>query len=142
MKSVLFVDDEPRLLDGLKRLLRPQRTEWEMLFAGSGEEALSVMERQQVDILVTDMRMPEMDGAELLRRVHERFPGVTRIVLSGQFDDETGLRATPYAHQFLAKPCDPEKLKAAITRTVGSCQVLPDEATRKIAGPFVLTMAR
>ena len=133
MKRILFVDDEPRLLEGLQRMLRPQRREWDMLFASGGEEALAVMAQAAVDVVVTDMRMPGMDGATLLQRVHEQFPGVMRIVLSGQFEVEAGLRAVPVAHQFLTKPCDPDKLKAAIERSsqLGDASV-PDEATRRI----------
>jgi YesN/AraC family two-component response regulator len=58
-KRILFVDDEPMVLTGLKRSLRPMRSEWEMVFAGGGDEALMVMEQQTFDIIVTDMRMPE-----------------------------------------------------------------------------------
>ena len=133
MKRILFVDDEPRLLQGLQRMLRPQRHEWDMLFANGGEEALAVMAQTAVDVVVTDMRMPGMDGASLLQQVHARFPGAMRIVLSGQFDVEAGLRAVPVAHQFLTKPCDPDKLKAAIERSSQlTGAAVPDEATRRI----------
>ncbi len=132
MKRILFVDDEPRVLDGLRRLLRPQRTQWDMLFATGGEEALILLEKSRVDVVVADMRMPGMDGADFLKRVYERYPEVTRIVLSGQFDTETGMRATPFAHQFLTKPCDPDKLKAALKRSGESCTQLPGDSARKV----------
>jgi YesN/AraC family two-component response regulator len=63
VKRVLFVDDEPMVLTGLKRSLHPMRAEWEMVFATGGVEALAAMDRQTFDIIVTDMRMPGMDGA-------------------------------------------------------------------------------
>jgi len=132
MKRILFVDDEPKLLEGLQRMLRPQRHEWEMMFASGGEEALEVLETRAVDVVITDMRMPGMDGATLLQRVHDRFPGVLRIVLSGYFDVESGLRAVPVAHQFVSKPCEPEKLKAAIERSTQLSNAWTDEATRKV----------
>ena len=71
MRRVLFVDDEPRILEGLRRMLRPQRHEWEMAFAPGGEAALAMMEASPFDVIVSDMRMPGMDGATLLCRVRE-----------------------------------------------------------------------
>src|SRR5215472_5276781 len=132
MKKILFVDDEPQLLEGLRRLLSPQRKDWDMRFAASGEAALAVMENTEIDVVVTDMRMPGMDGADLLTRVHHRYPNVMRIVLSGHFDVEAGLRAVPVAHQFLMKPCDPFKLKAAIECSSQLHNFLPDENTRRV----------
>ena len=61
-KRILFVDDETNILDGLRRMLRPLRQEWEMRFASSGEEALRLLEQEPCDVLVTDMRMPGMSG--------------------------------------------------------------------------------
>jgi putative nucleotidyltransferase with HDIG domain len=132
MKKILFVDDEPQLLEGLRRLLSPQRKGWDMRFATSGEAALAVMENTEIDVVVTDMRMPGMDGADLLTRVHHRYPNVMKIVLSGHFDVEAGLRAVPVAHQFLMKPCDPVKLKAAIECSSQPHNFPPDEDTRRV----------
>ena len=103
MKRILFVDDEPRVLEALQRMLRPQRKRWEMLFAGGGEEALAILGSAPFDVIVTDMRMPGMDGARLLQHVKERFPSVIRVVLSGHVEMEAALRAAPVAHQFLAE---------------------------------------
>lgn len=132
MICILFVDDEAKVLEGLRRMLRPQRQEWDMLFAAGSGEALTYLERTAVDVVVTDMRMPGVDGASLLELVRDRFPGVIRIVLSGQFAVESGLRAVPVAHQFLTKPCDPEKLKSAIARSAQPTTGIPDDATRRI----------
>src|SRR4051812_33594995 len=82
-QTVLFVDDERKVLHGLERMLRPLRREWTMHFACSGREALDLLERERVDILVTDMRMPQMNGAELMQQVVDSHPGVIRIALSG-----------------------------------------------------------
>ena len=68
MKRILFVDDEAKVLEGLERMLRPRRREWEMVFATSGAEALRLLEASPFDVIVTDMRMPEMDGAQLLEQ--------------------------------------------------------------------------
>src|ERR1700751_643330 len=105
-KRVLFVDDEAMVLSGLQRSLRPMRNEWEMAFVNSGAEALQLMEHEPFDIIVTDMRMPVMNGAQLLEEVKRRFPQCFRIILSGQADQETIMRAVDPTHQYLSKPCD------------------------------------
>lgn len=130
MKRILFVDDEPRLLEGLQRMLRSHRAHWDMAFASSGAEALAMVAARPFDVIVTDMRMPGMDGAELLQRVRDVAPNIIRIILSGYFQKEAALRAVPVAHQFLAKPCDPDALREAIERACGLNARLPDEALR------------
>jgi len=115
-KNVLFVDDEPNVTQGLKRMLRPMRNEWEMSFALSGAEALEIMAKTHIDVIVSDMRMPGMDGAQLLGIVQERYPNTIRIVLSGQSSKEAILRAVGAAHQYLAKPCDAETVKQTVSR--------------------------
>ena len=67
--TVLFVDDEPNVLQGIRRITRRQRGQWNMHFIASGEEALRAIEELDVDVIVSDIRMPGMDGTELLRRV-------------------------------------------------------------------------
>src|ERR1035441_1462707 len=92
MRRILFVDDEPQFLEGLQRLLRPQRDEWELAFAPNGKTALALMEASPFDVVVSDMRMPGMDGAALLARVLETRPEVVRIILSDQTELSTALR--------------------------------------------------
>lgn len=116
MKRVLFVDDEPKILAGLRRLLYSLRHEWQMDFASGGPEALERLAREQYHVVVSDVRMPGMDGAELLRRVRDLHPGTMRVVLSGQCDRNTVLRCVAPAHQFLTKPCDSETLRNALFR--------------------------
>jgi len=132
MKRILFVDDEPRILEGLQRMLRPWRKEWDVAFANSGSGALEILSASPYDVIVSDMRMPGMDGAQLLELVRERHPGMIRIVLSGQFDTEAAMRAAPVAHQFLAKPCDPEKLQAVIESCCACVSMVVDNATRRV----------
>ena len=83
MKKILSLDDEPKLLEGLQRMLRSMRRQWDMTFVTSGSDALAALENQPFHILVTDMRMPGMDGSELLETVKELHPQIVRIVLSG-----------------------------------------------------------
>ena len=134
MRRVLFVDDEPRILEGLRRMLRVQRQEWEMAFAPGGEAALALMEAAPFDVIVSDMRMPEMDGATLLTKVRDRFPQVVRIVLSGHTELSTTLRVVPVAHQFLAKPCDAGTLRVAIERACHLKGLLSDDSIRRTVG--------
>lgn len=132
MKSILFVDDEPNILQGLQRMLRPLRTEWEMSFAKSGQEALDLMATRHFDVIVTDLRMPGMDGAVLLSRVKELYPHMVRMVLSGQSDKETLLRSAGPTHQFLAKPCDSETLKATVGRAFALRELLSNETLKRL----------
>jgi len=114
--SALFVDDEPLVLSGLRRMLRSLRHEWDMSFANSGQEALDLLQEENFAVIVSDMRMPEMDGAALLDEVAKRHPDVARLVLSGHAELDAILRAVRPAHQFLAKPCDPKQLEQALQR--------------------------
>ena len=99
MRRILFVDDEPNVLDGLRRMLYPLRKEWEMTFTSSGQDALRAMSESEFDLLVTDVRMPGMSGIELLSEVVARYPQVIRMVLSGTADQDVTLRSVNLAHQ-------------------------------------------
>src|SRR5450755_4506465 len=105
MKTLLFVDDEPNVLQGLQRQLRPMRNEWDMHFVENGQKALDFMAAQPVDIVVSDMMMPGMDGAQLLSEVVRRHPQTVRLILSGHAEREAVLRLVGPAHQYLSKPC-------------------------------------
>lgn len=119
MKRVLFVDDDVRVLDGLRRMLHSMRREWQMDFAEGGQQALERLAASPYDAVVSDMRMPHMDGSQFLHEVLRRYPATVRIVLSGQCDRQTVLRAVEPTHQFLSKPCDAEILKTTLAR---ACQ--------------------
>jgi len=134
VRRILFVDDEPHVLEGLQRMLRPQRQRWEMAFAPSGKAALELLETRPFDVIVSDMRMPEMDGPALLTHVRDRFPGVVRIVLSGHTSLASALRAVPVAHQFLLKPCDPVLLRATVDRACDLKHLLGSEVILQTVG--------
>lgn len=134
MRRVLFVDDEPQFLEGLQRMLRSQRHEWEMAFAPSGNAALALMGASPFDVIVSDLRMPGIDGAALLARVREEYPQVVRIILSSHTELSTALRVVPVAHQFLAKPCDAEMLRVAIERACHLKALLHDDSIRRTVG--------
>lgn len=132
-KRVLFVDDEPNVLQGLKRMLRSMRKEWNMAYAAGGEEALALMEEEPFDVVVSDMRMPGMDGAQLLTEVTRRYPKTVRIVLSGQSEKEAIFKAIGKTHQYLSKPCDPEILKQTVSRACALRDLLSNERLKSLA---------
>jgi HD-like signal output (HDOD) protein len=134
MRRILFVDDEPKILDGLRRLFRPQRFEWDMAFAEGGEAALALLDQSPFDVIVSDMKMAAMDGATLLERVRERHPRVVRIVLSGYTELEEAFRAAKVAHQFLLKPCDADMLRIAIERACSLQAILSSETLAGMVG--------
>lgn len=115
-KRILFVDDELGVLQGLERSLRRQRKAWDMVFVESGREALRQAAERDFDAVVSDMRMPGMDGAELLGRLAADHPGLIRFILSGHSDEEMIIRSAGVAHQFLAKPCSADILKEKLNR--------------------------
>ena len=116
MRRILFVDDEPNILEGLQRMLFPLQKEWRMTFVSSGAKALEAMESGPFDVIVSDMRMPGMDGAQLLATVKARFPDTVRFVLTGQTDGEAVYRSVGDAHQFLNKPCKPKLLRECVDK--------------------------
>jgi len=118
--AVLFVDDEPLVLQGLQRMLRGERQNWAMRFARSGAEALQAMEKETFDAVVSDLRMPGMDGAELLTKVMDRHPHMVRIVLSGEMDRDLTFKTVHCAHQYLAKPCDADVQHSLVPNEVGN----------------------
>lgn len=112
---IVFVDDDVDLLAGLRVSLRRERRSWNMVFCDTGEAALEAVTAEPTDLFVTDMQMPGMDGAALLREVARTAPGCARVVLSGQADTEAALRAAPYAHQWFAKPIERDRLVAVMS---------------------------
>lgn len=132
MKTLLFVDDEPKVLQGLQRQLRPMRQEWEMNFVESGSQALEFMNSHPVDIVVSDMMMPRMDGSQLLTEVLKRHPQTVRIVLSGHAEREAVLRLVGPAHQYLSKPCDADELRKAIVRAFALRDLLGNERLKQL----------
>ncbi len=133
-KRILFVDDEPMILQGIQHSLRSMRAEWEIKFANSGAEALETMAEAPFDVVITDMRMPGMDGAQLLDLVKARFPRTVRIVLSGQSDHETILRSVGPSHQYLSKPCDLDELKQRLMRAFALRDMLNDSHLKEVIG--------
>ena len=131
-KRILFVDDDALVLTGLQRMLRSLRQEWEMEFVESGTQALARMAEMTFDVVVTDMRMPGMDGAELLAEVMRLYPKTVRIILSGHADKDLILKCVNSTHQYLSKPCESESLKATIQRACGLENNIENERLKQL----------
>ncbi len=125
---ILFVDDEPQVLQGLRRMLHSQSREWELHFTPGGKEALELMATTPMDVVVSDMRMPGMDGVQLLNEVKERFPKAARVALSGHMDERMIMGSTKVVHQYLSKPCSPETLISVLSRLLALRRYLAEEA--------------
>lgn len=134
MNRVMFVDDDAALLDGLRARLHPLRARWEMVFLESGARAITEMEHRPCDVVVTDMRMPGMDGAQLLKVVTERWPEAVRIVLSGYAEDEQTARLLPIAHQYVSKPCEAHHIENVVERCLRLHELLRDPRLREAVG--------
>ena len=110
-RSLLLVDDEPNILSALRRVLR--RDGYEVFAAGSAAEGFDILARHDIQVIISDQRMPEMSGTEFLSRVKELYPGTIRIVLSGYTDLEaiTGAVNRGAIYRFLTKPWDERQLR-------------------------------
>jgi len=113
---ILFVDDELPMIRVLKMGMRSMSAHWEMEFAGSGEEALALVNQKAFDVIVTDMRMPGMNGAQLLNHVLRLHPKTIRIILSGYSELSDAVSCVGLTHQFLEKPCSLDDLKNCLKR--------------------------
>ena len=118
MIRIIFVDDELNVLQGMRRSLHAMRSEWTMEFVLGGVEALAALKASPADVIVTDMRMPGMDGWQLLTEVRKLYPQTVRLILSGHAEATSIMRAVGMAHQYLAKPCESAAIKSAIVQTL------------------------
>ncbi len=134
MSRILFVDDEQPVLDALRTRLHRMSGKWQMKFVDSGERALDELDRDPYDVIVTDMRMPGMDGAQLLQTASTRWPETIRIVLSGYAELQQTTRLVPVAHQYLSKPCESPVLENVIDRCVQLHELLRRPQLRASVG--------
>ena len=123
--SLLFVYDEPNILSAIHRILNPHRDKWDINFASGGDDALDFMANNIVNVIVTDMAMPEMDGKKLIYRLHELFPDTIPIVLSGHWDIATSLRELGPNVRFLGKPINHDLLVWALKDAVTDARLSP-----------------
>lgn len=133
-RKILFVDDEKAVLDGFRTMMHSKRKEWKSSFAISGADGVELLEDTSFDVVVSDMRMPGMDGADFLAKVAERQPGAIRIILSGYSDMPILLKSAKVAHQFLTKPCSSEQIIDTIQRVMDMSAILRNEEVRNVVG--------
>lgn len=131
-RKILFVDDDQNILDGFRTMLHSKRKEWKCSFASSGEQGLKLVEREPFDVVIADMRMPGMDGADFLKKVEDIQPGTVRMILSGYSETQALLKSVKHAHQFLSKPCSSETIIQTIRRVTELAHILNDESIRTI----------
>jgi len=131
-KRIMFVDDEPMVLNGLRRSLHGMREVWDMQFVESAAAALQVLEKESYDAIISDMRMPSMDGADLLDQVKQRYPDTVRMILSGQSSRGAVFRSIAPAHQFLSKPCDPQELADRLSQAFAMRDLLSNQSVKTV----------
>ena len=131
---IVFVDDELNILQAMRRSFHNMREEWSMEFVSSGAAALESLAKAPAEVIVSDMRMPGMDGWQLLAEVKKLYPQTVRLVLSGHADPGSVMRAVGTAQLYLAKPCESGALKAAIVQTQMLRQLLSNDRLALLAG--------
>lgn len=131
-RRILFVDDDHNILDGLKRMLRGMRHEWDMELVQDPVEAVALIKNTSFDVVVSDMRMPRMDGACLLSFVKDQCPDAVRIILSGYAEKELIMKSFRAAHQYLVKPTDAETLKDVIGRAIALRDLLTSKCLKHL----------
>jgi HD-like signal output (HDOD) protein len=132
MKRILLVDDDPRSFSALQRLLRGMGEDWEVVFADSGAKALALMAQSPFDLVISDMLMPGMKGAELLAEIGRKYPQTVRIILSDHTNHAEILRLIGPVHQYISKPLEPEVLRDAIVRTFALQDLLGSEQLKQV----------
>lgn len=130
---ILFVDDEARILSGLRRMLWKMSDSWDMSFALGSDEALAILADRPCQVIVSDFRMPGMDGGKLLRHVRETYPGTARVILSGHTEERNLLRVMITVHAYLSKPCQPEEIVNTVERVITTRGRVVTDAIRRHA---------
>lgn len=131
-KNILFVDDDDKVISGLKLSLRKYRKEWNFVSALSGDEGLTKLDEMQFDCIVSDMKMPGMSGAEFLGKAKQISPNSKRFILSGEADNEQILNALPVTHQFLSKPCSADFIIDTLKRSFELDTLIEDSDIKSI----------
>jgi len=133
-KRILFVEDNPLLRQMYLMMMEAENDSWEAVAAADARQALGLMDQSPFEVVVSDMRMPGMDGIELMGVVRQLYPGSSRILLSGLSDQSEIARSLDSTHQFLAKPFDVKALKATLSRLGNLDAYLKDKKLQALVG--------
>lgn len=134
MMRLLFVDDDPLALEQIRREINHARLHYDVVFVDSGKGAQAALEGGEFDAIICDLRMPGMDGPELLATVRNQYPQVVRVCMSGAVDDADLMRAMPVTHQFLSKPVVGESLREVVDRACSLNSILHHQGIRTLVG--------
>jgi HD-like signal output (HDOD) protein/ActR/RegA family two-component response regulator len=134
MKTIIFVDDDQDLLESVRTRLYKYRHDWTMRFFSDAAQAIAAFESHPIDLIVSDIRMPGMDGGQLFTYLKKRHPSTIRIILSGYADAAQALRLTLLAHQYVAKPCSSGEIENTIERCFRLQELLGRDSLRKVVG--------
>lgn len=130
-QTILFVDEEKFVHKALKRSFRKMRDEWDMRFAVSPTDALQILDKEPIDVVVSETVYSGQNGLDFLKNVRESYPGCVRIILSGYSDQDVVVKTVDLAHQYLAKPCEDDELEATIRRAIMMKELLENEALKE-----------
>jgi DNA-binding NtrC family response regulator len=127
---VLLLDDEPNVTAGITRALH--NDPWKIFTAATVGGAFDILARENVDVVISDERMPGMSGSQFLAEVRKKYPNTIRMILSGQADLEAAVRAINEGevYRFLLKPCNPADLRVTIRQALEHKQLV--ELSRKL----------
>jgi HD-like signal output (HDOD) protein/ActR/RegA family two-component response regulator len=131
-KSILIVDDEPKVLEAFHRLLNELGEVWYAEFAPSGGKALQILSMRPFDVVLADLNMPDMDGIQLLTEVNHRWPQTTRIILCWETERQSLARVFGTAHQYLFKPCNPKALRDALAGVFSRSGMIVDPKLQRL----------
>jgi len=124
--------DDPEILALLEEMLEQKKDEWKATFLDSGMKALEYLDNNPVDIVITDLKMPEMTGLELLEIISEKYPETIRIVLTAYVDQHLAMKATGFTHQYLIKPCTPRTLISTLERILVLRETLANDRLERL----------
>ncbi len=114
MKQLMFIDDERSLLNAMARMLKPLEKQWKFIYVERAAEALELLTTVDIDVVISDLCMPGMNGQECLERVRERYPQVTRVMMTGRSEYDVYREGMTVAQYFLWKPVSPQAMSTLL----------------------------
>lgn len=138
MKSVLFVDDDRDVLDGLRSSLRSRHRQWQIGFVDSAVEARQRIREQHPDAVVTELQLQGRDGTQLLWAARDESPETIRIVLSGYPSKARSIRGAQIAHQYISKPCPSERVAQVLEHALSAQEGISYELRRFVGSTTAL----